>query len=230
MSPLRAQLYRHPALPMALPFALYMAFLVVEGVFGDSISASALFDHRLIYPCKAACVVLLLAFFWSRYDELAKFSLRPHEVAWSVVVGMGVFLLWTNLDLGWTSFGHSAGYDPRSLSGDIDWSLALPRLLGAAVVVPVMEELFWRSFVLRWIAHPEFAAVTPARAGLRALLISSVLFGAEHTLWLAGIVAGLAYGWLYMRSNNLWVPVLAHATTNGMLGLWVLHTGQWSFW
>jgi len=96
--------------------------------------------------------------------------------------------------------------------------------------VPVMEELFWRSFMLRWLAHPEFTGVSPARAGLRALLISSVMFGAEHTLWLAGIVAGLAYGALYMQSKNLWAPVVAHATTNGMLGLWVLHTGQWSFW
>jgi CAAX prenyl protease-like protein len=52
----------------------------------------------------------------------------------------------------------------------------------------------------------------------------------EHSLWAAGILAGLAYGWLYMKTNNLWVPILAHAVTNGMLGLWVLHTGQWTFW
>lgn len=230
MSSLRTQLLKHPALPWVLPFALYMAFLMLEGVVSKSSYASVAFDARLIYPCKVACVALLLIFFWRRYEELAKFSLRLHEALWSVVVGVVVFLLWINLDQDWMSLGHAAGYDPRNLSGNIDWQLALPRLLGAAMVVPVMEELFWRSFVLRWVAHPEFINVSPARVGMRALLISSVMFGVEHTLWLAGIVAGLAYGWLYMKSKNLWAPVLAHATTNGMLGLWVLHTGQWSFW
>lgn len=223
------RLYEHPALPRVLPFALYIAFLMLEGVVSQS-SSIFTFDSRMIYPCKVACVALLLVFFWRRYEELAKFSLRLHEVLWSAVVGAGVFLLWINLDQDWISLGHSAGFDPRNPAGDIDWSLALPRMLGAVVAVPLMEELFWRSFMLRWIAHPKFLDVSPAQIGLKALLISSVMFGMEHTLWLAGIVAGLVYGWLYMKSKSLWAPVLAHATTNGMLGLWVLHTGQWSFW
>ena len=217
-------------LPRALPFFLYIAFLALESVVGKGPFASLAFDSRLIYPCKVACVALLLIFFWRCYDELADFKLRRLEVLWSVVVGALVFLLWVNLDHGWASFGHAAGYDPRHQSGDIDWSLAVPRMIGAAVVVPVMEELFWRSFVMRWIAHLKFIDVSPGQVGLRALLISSVLFGLEHTLWLAGIVAGFAYGALYMKSKNLWAPILAHATTNGMLGLWVLHAGQWSLW
>jgi uncharacterized protein len=70
----------------------------------------------------------------------------------------------------------------------------------------------------------------PARIGLRAILISSVLFGFEHSLWLAGIVAGLAYAWLYRASGSLWPPIIAHAVTNLVLGLWVLNTGNWQFW
>lgn len=224
------RLREHPALPMVLPFALYMFFLMLEGAVGKCSSASAPFDARLIYPCKILCVALLLIFLWRRYEYLAKFNLRLHEALWSVIAGAGVFLLWISFNQDWMSFGHAAGFDPRNLPGDINWPLALCRLLGAVMVVPVMEELFWRSFVLRWIAHPEFIDVSPAQVGMRALLISSVMFGMEHTLWLAGVVAGLVYGALYMKSKNLWTPILAHATTNGMLGLWVLHTGQWSFW
>jgi CAAX prenyl protease-like protein len=227
---LRQQFYAHPALPRVLPFFLYIAFLVMEGMVGKSAATAIVFDVRLIYPCKVFCIALLLIFFWQRYGELAKCSLRLHELIWSVAVGVSVFLLWINLDYGWMNFGHAADYDPRNLSGGIDWSLALPRLLGAAMVVPVMEELFWRSFVLRWIADPQFNKVSPAQVGLRAVLISSVLFGLGHVLWLAGIVAGLAYAVLYMKSGNLWTSVLAHATTNALLGLWVLRTGQWSFW
>jgi CAAX prenyl protease-like protein len=215
-----------------LPFALYIAFLALTGAVtqGSAVLATFPFDVRLIYPYKVGCVALLLGFFWRRYAEFARPGLQLYEALWGVVVGIGVFLLWISLDQGWMSFGHSAGFDPRTSSGATDWSLALPRLLGAVLVVPVMEELFWRSFVMRWIARPEFLELTPAHVGSRALLVSSVMFGMEHSLWLAGIVAGLVYGWLYIKSKNLWVPVLAHATTNGLLGLWVLQTGQWSFW
>jgi CAAX prenyl protease-like protein len=57
-----------------------------------------------------------------------------------------------------------------------------------------------------------------------------VPFALEHHLWFAGLLAGVAYGWLYIRAGNLWVPVVAHTITNGLLGVWVLHTGHWEFW
>lgn len=220
----------HAAFPMVLPFAVYIAFLFLDDIFSSSMVGAIAVDTRLLYPVKIACVALLLLIFWKRYTELAKFKLRPREWMWGVAVGIAVFLLWINMSKGWMNIGESTGFDPRNAAGEINWSMALPRLIGAALVVPIMEELFWRSFLLRWIAHPRFIDVTPAQVGLKALILSSVVFGVEHALWLAGILAGLAYGWLYMKSNNLWVPILAHAVTNGMLGLWVLHTGQWAFW
>ncbi|MFY8118525.1 MAG: CAAX prenyl protease-related protein, partial [Roseateles sp.] len=97
-------------------------------------------------------------------------------------------------------------------------------------LVPVMEELFWRSFLMRWIAHPQFERVDPRQAGLRAIVLSTFVFMLAHTLWLAAIVAGLAYAWLYVRSGKLWTAVIAHAVTNGALGLWVIKTGRWEFW
>jgi hypothetical protein len=83
---------------------------------------------------------------------------------------------------------------------------------------------------MRWIEASEFEQVDPARVGLKAILISVALFGFEHNLWLAGIVAGVAYTLLYMWHRNLWSPVLAHAVTNGLLGVWVMATGSWTFW
>ena len=93
-----------------------------------------------------------------------------------------------------------------------------------------MEELFWRSFLLRWIDRREFLTADPRRASWLAFAISSALFAVEHSLWFAGLLAGLAYGWLYMRSRNLWIPIVSHATTNGILGIWILATGNWRFW
>jgi CAAX prenyl protease-like protein len=104
------------------------------------------------------------------------------------------------------------------------------RWIGAALLVPVMEELFWRSFLMRWIASAHWETVDPRRAGLRAIVLSTFVFTLAHTLWLAAVLAGLAYAWLYVRTGKLWLPVLAHAVTNGLLGIWVVMTGRWEFW
>jgi CAAX prenyl protease-like protein len=93
-----------------------------------------------------------------------------------------------------------------------------------------MEELFWRSFLMRWIDRHDFLSLAPALVSLKAIVISSIVFGFEHTLWFAGILAGLAYAWLYRASGSLWPPIIAHAVTNGVLGVWVIQTGQWQFW
>ena len=70
---------------------------------------------------------------------------------------------------------------------------------------------------------------TPRRVGFRAIALSTAVFALAHTLWLAAIVAGLAYAWLYRYTGKLWVPVVSHAVTNGVLGAWVVRTGQWHF-
>jgi CAAX prenyl protease-like protein len=210
-----------------LPFALYMVFLAIEGLVADNLPGV---DVRWLYPVKIVAVIGALWYYRAVYTELA---IRPNRL-WAGVaaplLGIVVFALWINMDQGWMKFGGGTAFDPRNDAGDMDWALVSTRLAGAALVVPLMEELFWRSFLLRWIQEARFLALEPAQIGLRAILISSVLFGFEHSLWLAGIVAGLAYAWLYRASGNLWAPIIAHAVTNLVLGLWVLNTGQWQFW
>ena len=101
---------------------------------------------------------------------------------------------------------------------------------GAALLVPVMEELFWRSFLMRWIEQPTFQGVDPQRVGLKAVVLSTFVFMLAHTLWLAAIFAGLAYAWLYVKSGKLWLPVIAHAVTNGVLSGYVVLFGKWEYW
>ena len=98
------------------------------------------------------------------------------------------------------------------------------------LVVPVMEELFWRSFLLRWLERRSFLEVSPARTGRFALLASSGVFALAHDLWLAGFLAGLVYTLLYRRLGNLWYCVIAHATTNLLLAAWVVATRSWEYW
>jgi uncharacterized protein len=216
--------FTHAAVPRSVPFALYILFLVS----GPLVSG---FDARWLYPVQVGLVALALAWFWRRYEELPRLrTLAGGHWALASVIGLLVFILWIQLDAPWMMVGEpGAGFDPRD-DGRINVALALLRLAGAALVVPVMEELFWRSFVMRWIDKAAFLTLSPLAVSLKALLLSSAVFGLEHHLWFAGVIAGLAYGWLYRVSGNLWVPIISHAVTNGLLGIWVLYTGSWQFW
>jgi len=93
-----------------------------------------------------------------------------------------------------------------------------------------MEELFWRSFLMRWIDARDFLNLDARRVSGMALALTCGLFAVEHSLWVAGLMAGLAYAGLYITTNNLRAPVLAHAVTNAILGLWILATGSWQLW
>lgn len=189
-------------------------------------------DARWLYLLQIALPLGALIYLWPEYRELHAGSAPSRFSDWvlGLAIGAGVFVLWVRLDFGPWVMGTSEGFDPRDASGRILVGLAGVRLFGAALVVPVMEELFWRAFIMRWLARPAFMDVDPRTVGAMPILVSSALFATEHHLWLAGLLAGLGYAWLYRRTGSLWIPVFAHAVTNALLGAWVLTTGSWTFW
>jgi uncharacterized protein len=213
-----------------LPFAVFMLMLALRGALPADGTAGI--DPRWVYGWTVALVGGLLLWFWREYGELVAQTLpTAREAALAVATGVIVFLLWINLDAPWMRLGEAtAGFRPVDDAGQLIWPLIGLRWLGAALLVPVMEELFWRSFLMRWIQSPTFEAVPPQQVGIKAIVLSTFVFMLAHTLWLGAIVAGLAYAWLYKRSGKLWVPVIAHAVTNGVLGVWVVFTGNWGFW
>ena len=226
---------RRALVARTVPFGLFIGFLLLMSFLPEPKPVPAgEIDWRWIYALRTLVVGAAVVFFWRQYDELRSAPrLIALDWATSVVIGAVVFGLWIVMDTGWMVVGSNAsgGFDPRRYdSPAFHWPLALTRLLGFAVVIPVVEELFWRSFVMRWLERTEFRSVGPAQVGAQAFAITAALFAVEHTQWLAGLVAGVAYGWLYIRTQNLWAPVLAHAVTNGLLGVWILATAQWRFW
>lgn len=210
-----------------LPFLVYVFFLAAVDLLGRfGFSAQ---DLRWVYALKAGAVLLTLAVNWRHYTELHTLDLTIRKTALAVVTGLLVFWLWIHLNAGWMQIGTSDGFDPTS-GGHIDWALVAVRIAGAALVVPVMEELFWRSFLARWIVDPDFERVDPSRMTLKSAAITVVLFGLEHNLWFAGMVAGLAYWLVYWRLRSLWAAIMAHAVTNGVLGYWVVTSASWVYW
>jgi CAAX prenyl protease-like protein len=219
------------ALARCLPFVLFMVLLMLRGALPTD--GSSPIDPRWVYGITVLVVGGSLAFFWRQYTELHKGTwLSLSELGLSVVVGVVVFALWINLDHPWLmmNVGEKVDFKPVDANGHLIWPLIAVRLIGAALLVPVMEELFWRSFLMRWVDKPEFESVDPKTVTLKAIVLSTFVFMLVHTLWFAAIVAGLAYAWLYRRTGKLWAPIVAHAVTNGVLGVWVVVMSEWDFW
>ena len=218
------------ALLRIAPFVMFMILLALRGM--APTDASWGFDTRWLYALTVLVVGTMLLVWWREYGELARQNWPSlSEVALAVAVGVAVFVLWINLDANWMTLSEpSAAFKPVNAQGGLEWPLIAVRWIGATLLVPVMEELFWRSFLMRWIDNPVFEGIDPRRTSLKAVLLSTFVFVLAHTLWLAAIVAGLAYAWLYVRSGKLWLPVIAHGVTNGVLGIWVVQSGQWQFW
>lgn len=226
-----------PWFSRVVPFALYMLFILIHDLLKQVLPADSALSQHLItitYPLRTVVVLGALWWFRKEYDELQWEKgggpvMRPMLEA----IGMGllVFVLWIQMDWGWATMGDGGeAYDPRKLPPAGYWAFIAVRIFGASVVVAVFEELFWRSFIIRYIINPDFTKVAIGAFTWTSFLISAALFGAEHHLWLAGIMAGLLYNLLLYRTRHLFYLVLAHGITNFCLGIYVVTTGSWRFW
>jgi CAAX prenyl protease-like protein len=185
-----------------------------------------------LYPAKAMSVAFVLLFFLTRYREIDMRDLsRIDRTAMSILTGLLVFILWVHMDWQFATAGKPQGFNPRLLSGNFTRTVLITsRFFGLVIVVPVMEELFWRSFLIRYIIDSDFMKVTPGRFTWSSFIISTLLFGTEHHLILAGVMAGVAYNIVLYRTRSIAQCIIAHAVTNLALGIYVMYTGKWYFW
>src|SRR6516162_4139170 len=184
--------------------------------------------------------------FWSHYEGLFAtkkvcfYSKKSYKGTTFGAKPVVVYLAWVRMDWSWATLGQGAGYNPWQAGASVGALLAAVRLCGAAVVVPIMDELFWRSFLLRFVISlfpeektnvtPEFTSIPLGTFTPISFVVTVVLFGSEHTLWLAGMMAGAIYNLLLFKTRRLWPCVLAHGVTNLLLGVHVLVTQEWQWW
>ena len=209
---------RRPYIPYVVPFGLFAICTSMASLFNIS--------RGLIYPIKTVLVAACLIYFWNAYRQEIRFSF-----SWlAVISGMVVFFIWVLPEGLYPQIGHSE-FNPYEQAGGygVYFPIAF-RLIGASLIVPLMEELFWRSFALRFVIRSDFKSIPLGQFSWFSFIFISLLFGFEHHRWLVGIFAGMVYAGVLYHSKNLFVPILAHAITNFLLGLYVLSTHQWSFW
>ena len=123
--------------------------------------------------------------------------------------------------------GHvSLAYSPA----EAGWGLTVMKLVGSACVIAVVEEFFFRGFFYRWLRNAKFWTLRLTVFDAQAFWVVVAVFGLEHDRWLAGVFAGVVYGWLAVRTGDIWAAALAHGLTNLLLAVYVIASGQYGFW
>jgi exosortase E/protease (VPEID-CTERM system) len=182
-------------------------------------------DFEFLYPLRFIAALCVLVYF---RRQLA--SLDWHWTWRGPAVGVAIFLLWIAV----AHFLLPATSMPgklAALSGPVRDSWIGVRVIAAVFTVPLAEELAYRGFLMRRLTHREFDSVPFQSVRWPALALSAVVFGAAHgSLWLPGIAAGVAFGWVLVRTGRLGEAVAAHAVANGLIAATVLIAGQWQLW
>lgn len=219
---------RYPSLPYVAPFATFMLLLVV----GPRLPIPARVEAVLRVALVTA--VLLLC-------SRQVISLQVRHWATSIALGIGVFALWIAPDVLFPDF-RSSWLFTNGLTGKVEGTvpedvrhdtlvLSL-RFARAAILVPIVEELFWRGWLPRWIDHREdFRKVPLGQFTTASFLLTALLFASEHgAMWDVGLAAGLLYNFWMQRTRSLGDLILAHAVTNACLSAYVLSRGRWEYW
>ncbi|MGC8642288.1 MAG: CAAX prenyl protease-related protein [Isosphaeraceae bacterium] len=212
--------------PYLLPILVFLGLTSLE---------SDLPDRRwypIVYSVKVLIVALLLWYYRGTWRDLRP-APRPGAVVLAVVTGLLVYVLWVGLEGWYPTFallGTRTGLDPRALPAGWKRPFIAVRLCGLVLLVPLMEELFWRSFLIRWLIDPDFLKVKIGRVTPMAAGVSSVVFALSHPEWLPALCTGLLWAWLLWQTKSVSACAISHAVANLALGIHVLATGDWKYW
>jgi CAAX prenyl protease-like protein len=219
---------RRPWLGYVAPFAIFMLWLAAD-------------DHiPLGQPWESvARVAVITAAIWYFSRHIVA-SFRVERWIGSLAVGVAVYALWVAPDVlvpGWRDHWLFQNSVVGRLQISIpEAELANPlvlllRVVRAALLVPILEELFWRGWLPRWLQNNDFERVPLGRYTAFAFVATALLFASEHgSYWEVGLIAGIAYNWWMWRTRSLGDLVLAHAVTNACLSLHVWATKEWQYW
>lgn len=188
--------------------------------------------YPIAYIAKVCLVAAIAWYYRSTWRDLLPLPRFSHIVL-GILVGLIIFVLWVRLEGFYPSLsflGKRTGLDPSTLGSAWKWPFISVRLFGLVLLVPLIEELFWRSFLLRWLINPDFSKVPIGRVTPIAAGITSAAFALAHPEWLPALLTGLLWAWLLWQTKSLFACVISHAVSNLALGIHVLTTGDWKFW
>jgi CAAX prenyl protease-like protein len=218
---------KYPSLPYIAPFIAFLIFLALDGITPA--------DDAWMYPLRVVVVAAIVLIF-----SRGVIDLRLSNGLGSAALGLAVFAIWIGPDVLWPAYrshwlftnavmGQARSSTPDALRSSLVFLTF--RSAGCVLLVPVIEELFWRAWLPRWIIDSHDFRNAPLGAYTAfSFWVGALLFASEHgPFWEVGLIAGIAYNWWMIRTRSLADCILAHAVTNGALVVYVLATGQWQY-
>lgn len=218
---------RWPSLPYVLPFASFIFFLAIQNY--------AALPPSIDYPLRVVVLSVILFVFSRQVIDLR--SSRRLE---SVILGVAVFVIWVGPDILFPGYrqhwlfqnailGRIGSPVPEQIltSPLVLWT----RIVRAVILVPIIEELFWRAWLMRWLISPRFEQIKLGAYTPMAFCITALLFASEHgPYWDVGLITGVIYNWWMVRTRSLGDCILVHAVTNACLCGYVVATRHWEYW
>jgi uncharacterized protein len=219
-------------LPYVAPIFAYIALSGLEGYLPRVDGQTDATWYLIAYTAKAVIVALLAWWYRAIWKDL-----RPSP-GWAALwlgagIGLVVWLIWIGLDGHYPLLplgGQRVGFDPYRLAPLPRWIFIIVRMTGLVLLVPLIEELFWRSFLMRWLIDQDFRRVSVGRVTPMAAAVTSVFFALVHPEWLPALLTGLLWAWLLWWTRSLAACVVSHAVANLALGIYVIVGHDWKFW
>jgi CAAX prenyl protease-like protein len=188
----------------------------------------------IFYAAKTVLVAILLFLLWPYFTKI-----RWNHWWLGILVGVIGIFQWVPMQL-WLEqhfefFKPSPDfYNPKEAisSPGLLYAFFTIRIIGAVLVVPVMEELFWRDFLWRTILAPnDFKLAKVGEWGWAPFLIVCGAFATVHgNWWLTSIVWAVMIALLLVYTKSIGACIIAHAVTNLLLAVYVLKWEDWAFW
>jgi uncharacterized protein len=206
-----------------LPFAIFILFLALQSA--------------VPIPQWLKFAVPLIAIALISRQALAT---RLKSPLMSIALGIAVCVLWVGPEILFPGYHQSVIFSNSVLGHPVASATAAQkseivfivfRILVSVITVPILEELFWRGWLMRWLINPNFEAVPLGTYATQAFWVVAVLFASEHgSFWDVGLLTGIIYNWWMVRTKSMWDCILMHAVTNGCLAWYVLHYDKWIYW
>ena len=215
---------RTDAPPRENPTAVYLLpylALIAAGM----VSRAASGEFEALYWLRLVAAGAALCYSWPRLRGVNwRFGWR------GVVAGLAVFAAWiiaARMIL--PPHGMPAAVAALAPVSRSAWIIG--HILVSVGVVPVVEELAFRGYLMRRLRSADFESLLPRQAGNVALIISAVVFGlCQGPFWLPGVIAGVVFGLVYARTERLGEAVAGHVTANTLISMVVLARSQWQLW
>jgi exosortase E/protease (VPEID-CTERM system) len=169
-----------------------------------------------LYPFRISVVAFSLILFWRAIPSDLEFP------DWNKIYAMpalALAVLWI-----WAGASESKPLSevlPNATDLEMLVWMAF-RVAGTVLVVPIVEELFFRGYLLRK------ASTLLYNNHLAAVLLTSVLFALLHSNIILAFAAGVLFGYVRIRTGSLVNAMACHSLCNACIAVWALSFDNWA--